>query len=275
MGMISRSQPLLGTFVEISVRDCHDEFMAHEAIDRAFESVSKVHRLMSFHESSSDLSHLNRDAFTQSISVDEWTYQVLAVAKDLFLTTKGAFDCSIGNQLQGYGLLPGNTGVDHDGTLSDLILEPDHRVRYKKKLCLDLGGIAKGFAVDRAIESLSNSGIRRAVVNAGGDIRVLGQLSEPIYVRHPLDCRSMLYAGDLSNGAIATSAIYFSRFMRDNKQGSALINPLSSQAIVDNQSYSVIAPTCVVADGLTKALAVHRDIRAPYLKELNAMGLIL
>ena len=273
--MYRRNQPWLGTYVEISIRDEIDANSAHAAIDAAFAAIAQVHRLMSFHELASDLSRINAMAFEEDIRVHPWTYQVLIAAKDLFVCTDGIFDCTIAPYLQRHGLLPGTSQVDLSATMNDVCLNPPNSVRYKKRLCLDLGGIAKGFAVDCAIDVLRQLGVISAVVNAGGDMRVLGELPEQIYIRDPHAPNRMMHAGELSNGAIATSGIYFSKNLSVNPNQSALVDPLQCKSVLASNSFSVLAPTCMLADGLTKALAINRHPGATYLKKYAAQAVIV
>src|SRR6266436_2823256 len=103
---IRRARPLLGTFVEIAVAG--QTFDAAEAaVEAAFSAVATVHRLMSFHETDSDVSRLNRGAASGAVRVHDWTYQVLEAACDLHCRSGGIFDISVAPALQKLGLLPG------------------------------------------------------------------------------------------------------------------------------------------------------------------------
>ena len=174
-------------------------------------------------------------------------------------------------------MLPKHVSLDDHsfGDIEDLRFIKPNLVQSKLPLCLDLGGIAKGFAVDCAINRLSQAGIQSAVVNAGGDMRVLGEYPEAIWVRNPRNQQSLIYLGSLSNGAIATSSIYYSKRINPRTKTGALINPMKGCAIDDEDSYSVIASSCVIADALTKALAIDKNTTASYLSSHKAIGIIL
>ncbi len=275
-----RCRPLLGTYVEISIAANPDCQAGHLAIHQAFEAMALVGRLMSFHDRASELSAINRHAYRQPVAVHPWTYAVLVSAKALYMATHGAFDCSIAPVLQKWGLLP--THADQyrlasraPGRLDDLDLTPPGTVRFKRPLRLDLGGIAKGYAVDRAVEALLQSGVRQASVNAGGDLRVLGPEAIAIHVRDPADPIRLKLLGHLSDGAIATSGPYFSQHDSDDGMRAALVHPKTGTSITAQKSYSVIAPSCVVADGLTKALAVDVDPTAHYFKKYQSRAILL
>ena len=274
---MKRCQALLGTYVEIMIPEKYSTQQLNHAFRQAFQEIQLVEQLMSFHRPSSDLNQMNQYAFQMDVAVHPYTYVVLSMAKQLFNDTQGAFDCSMAPELQSWGLLPSIFEIDMRcrGNLDDLNLKSHQMVSFTKPLCLDLGGIAKGYAVDRAIEILKMNGIAEAVVNAGGDMRVLGQYVQEIYIRHPLNPRQLIYIGQLSDGAIATSAIYYSRGRGIYEKQSALVVPQTKTSILKNQSYSVLAQSCMVADGLTKALAIHQDEQAGYLKTYKAAGVIL
>src|SRR5580704_14561335 len=175
---IRRARPLLGTFVEIEVAGAaRSELDA--AIDAAFEAVARVHRLMSFHERDSDVSRLNREASLRPVKVHAWTFQVLEMAVEMHRLTKGIFDITVAPALQAMGLLPGLEGdaaiVTETRFFDAIELLPENTVRFRHPdVRIDLGGIAKGFAVDRALEALRGFDVSSGMVNAGGDLAAFG-----------------------------------------------------------------------------------------------------
>ena len=165
---LRRAQPLLGTYVEIRGR-AQDELCVRRGLQAGFAAIAYVHRLMSFHDASSDVSRLNRDGFHKAVSVDEWTWRVLSHAQKFAESSGGAFDVTIAPLLSKWGYLPRGQPADESASFRDVILESRCRVRFRKPLSLDLGGIAKGFAVDRAVESL-RAGSRKQVELAQQDL---------------------------------------------------------------------------------------------------------
>lgn len=224
----------------------------------------------------SEISRLNRNAHLQPVQVNPLTYAVLKRAQKLFTESEGLFDCTVADTLVSWNMLP-----DHhhhrstSSTQAQVQLLPDFHVYYHDSLLLDLSGIAKGFAVDLAIHILKQHGVQSAIVNAGGDLRVLGQQPEPIFIRNPANLQQLLPMGELSNGAFATSGSYYSEQRFENQTVSALVNPLIRQAITKPFSYSVIAPTAWLADGLTKVLAISSNIEHPCLQRFGATGIII
>jgi thiamine biosynthesis lipoprotein len=244
------------------------------AVDAAFDAVELVQQLISFHDPDSDLSRLNRRAATEPVEIHPWTARVIARAVALFHATGGLFDCAVGAELLRWDLLPdhGLTGVQ-PGQSSAIRFVSRNRIAFQAPIAIDLGGIAKGFAVDRAVAVLRRHGVRSAVVNAGGDLRVLGP-AQPVHIRNPLDPAILRPAGLLSNGAIATSsAAETLRIVRGTKV-SALVCAGTREPLIDHNAYSVVAPTCTVADALTKVLAQARQTDIPCFQRFGATGLI-
>lgn len=272
---MKRCRALLGTYVEITVMSAEgrDDVALGAAIEHAFAAVARVGALMSFHDSDSELSRLNASAPGHVLRVDPWTFEVLQLAQELHGATLGAFDCGVGEWLVRRGLLPAHGGrhVDgaaHGSSIADIALLAAHRVRIERSVCLDLGGIAKGFAVDRAVDALVQGGVLEAVVNAGGDLRVLGATAQPIHLRHPSAPQQLAYLGMLADGAMATSAPYFS-----TARSGALVDPFTRTLLTAPASYTVLAPGCAVADGLTKALAVAGHLSPSCMQRYGAIAL--
>jgi thiamine biosynthesis lipoprotein len=253
-----RCQPLLGTFVEISIADQDTD----QAIQSAFDQIKKVEQLMSFHDAHSELSIINAQVHCKSIRVHPWTARILRIAQDLYTHTGGLFNCGIGHRMIAAGLLPKHIDFASHGIggIEDLYFIDHDRICALRPLCLDLGGIAKGFAVDEAVKTLIKEGVSSGIVNAGGDLRVFGNKPQTIYIRNPQLPRHLIELGALSNGAIATSALYFAK---RNQHYSHIINPLATRDIDIHEqfsgSYSVLAKECVYADALTKVLALSRQ----------------
>ena len=270
--MVTRCKPLLGTFVEITLDENEDP----TAIEYAFSAIHKIQELMGFHRPDSELNRINRDAHTQAIDIHPWTGQVLRIAKQVHRYSKGVFNCGIGHRLVSAGLLPRQIDYsNHDlGGIEDICFLTPELITAAKPICLDLGGIAKGFAVDMAVKILISEGISSGIVNAGGDLRVFGDKRQAIHIRNPKNPAELLELGSLQNAALATSSLYFAH--RD-QQPSHLINPLAKESsnldIESNDSYSVIAKECVYADALTKVLAITKQTSHPCFAKFSAQAI--
>jgi FAD:protein FMN transferase len=266
-------RPLLGTFVEI--RASGEQLRLGKGVAAAFAAIERVQRLMSFHEPQSDVSRINAAQSGSILRVDALTHTVLRAARALSEHSRGLFDATMAEALVRHGFLPRPDADDAQRvTFRDLELLPRSRVRWRRKGWVDLGGIAKGFAVDRAIEALQSHGVASGVVNAGGDLRCFGA-PEPIHVRSPEDPSAFVRLGLLVDGAIATSADYFSQRKSGGRHIGALVDPRGAACVAFGRSVSVVAGTCMMADALTKVVALAPECAPARLEPLDAQALIL
>jgi thiamine biosynthesis lipoprotein len=243
--MLKRCRPLLGTFVEITAG--HEE-----AIDTAFDAIAKVHQLMSAHEPGSDLSQINRFGHRRNIEVHEWTARVLERALYWAKQSGGAFDpIRAGNASGGRGSIPRHPDQPEPEAAHWTWLELQGRsVRLMKPGCIDLGGIAKGFAVDRAIDALRRAGCSNGLVNAGGDLAAFGPDSWPVEIVDPLS-RHPLVEVRVDNAALATSA--------GVRRGGQLSFDHLGGASPRWTSVTVLASNACDADALTKLAWFEAD----------------
>lgn len=209
---LARARPLLGTFVEIVTSGAAPARM-ETAIEAAFDAVARVHRVMSFHDPGSDVSRLNCARPGRAVFVDDWTYRVLECALDLHLRSRGTFNIAVAPMMQALGLLPALAQDGSSPTMpqsgSALELLPGHRVRLREAGRIDLGGIAKGLAVDRAIDVLRKHEIPSGLVNAGGDLAAFGAYDHPVAIRDPRDPMRLMCQVAIRNAAIASSGLLF------------------------------------------------------------------
>ena len=272
---IRRARPLLGTIVDVQC-SASDRNTVTCGIDAAFAAVEKVHQLMSFHHPESDVSRINRDAFRKPVEVHPWTWCVLKCAQQIAYESDGVFDITVAPLLVKWNLLPRNDWqVDPDATWRDIVLEKHCTVRFRRRLIVDLGGIAKGFAVDRAAESLRLAGVSSGIVNAGGDLRVFGSTLRNIHLRKPAEPARAAGIVKLRNRAMATSALYFSRRNWRGVKVSSLLDGRTRRALTDFISVTVAAPECMVADALSKIVFALREKVRPLLIRHRADALLL
>ncbi len=223
--MISRARPLLGTLV------CIRADAAGAVVDDAFAAIARVHALMSVQDEESELARINREAHVKAVRVHPWTFEVLALAQRFARATAGAFDATLGHR---------------GATYRDVLLGPGRRVALRRPARLDLGGIAKGFAVDRAVSVLRRHGATRGCVNAGGDLRLFGNAPQPVEVRLPSAPEQCVRIESTRYGAYATSAGYYQ---------AEVLDPRTQRRLCADSSVTVTAASCAVADALTKAVA--------------------
>jgi thiamine biosynthesis lipoprotein len=196
-----RCRPLLGTFVEIDADRA-------DAIAAGFGAIECVHRLMSAHDPDSDISRINRFAHREPVEVHAWTALVIERALLWSQASCGVFDVvRAGKTALRTGLLPRHADQPLPEASHWTWLELQGRsVRLHRAGCIDLGGIAKGFAVDRAVAAMRCAGASGGLVNAGGDLFGFGREPWAAAVVEPLTRRPAVEL-ELRNEALATSAI--------------------------------------------------------------------
>ena len=261
-------RPAMGTLVHVGASG--PEPILQESIESALAAVAKVDRLMSFHDPESDLSRINREAARAPQSVDPWTWAVLRRALRIAGASDGLFDISIAPLLIREGLLPGVSGESHEfGAWRHIILMPEWRVYLKRPMQLDLGGIAKGFAIDLAIHELRRGGCTDGVVNAGGDLRRFGSMAHPVHLRR---AEGLVTVAELRCGAIATSAPHAAHEGRLAQPLGSIFDPRSQKAWKGSGAVMVAAPSCAIADALTKVAALAGPACTPLLARFGARG---
>jgi FAD:protein FMN transferase len=271
--MMRRAQPWLGTLVEISV----PPGAPPEAVSAAFCAIARVHKLMSFHDRASDVSRFNRAQAGESIDIDPATWAVLQLAEEVGRVSGGHFDIACAPRLVEWQLLPApeaSSPVFHPAS-TVLALEDAGRVRKLAPAWIDLGGIAKGYAVDLAVAALQAAGVDGGCVNAGGDLRVFGPEQWPVTVRAPAAPRRAGTQLLLHEEAMATSGSYFSA--REHQRGlvSALVDARDGTPLTAPRSASVRAPRCVLADALTKVVLASGDPEHAALAAFGASAFII
>jgi thiamine biosynthesis lipoprotein len=270
---LRRAELWLGTLVEIAA-EAPSRDLLNTGIAAAFAAIARVHRALSLHDPQSELSRINRDAprAVQTLSPDLRT--VLSCALKLAARSGGTFDPTVGGQVAALGFLPPQARSERDASWRDVRLT-GRGVRFARPLVLDFGGIAKGYAVDCAIGALRQHGIAAGRVNAGGDLRVFGRRSEPIHVRTGGPQGIVLPLVAIANGAVATSAYGGQRRRICGRWATPLIEPRSRLPMMSTRTVSVVASTCMVADALTKVVALRGDTAARVLTAYGASATLL
>lgn len=268
-----RAELWLGTLVEIAA-EAPMGVLLESGIAGAFAAIARVHRGLSLHDPESELSRLNRNAPMAVQAVSEDIRSVLSCALELAARTGGAFDPTVGGRVAALGFLPPQANCERDANWRDVQLT-SRGVRFARPLVLDFGGIAKGYAVDCAINVLRQHGMTRGRVNAGGDLRVFGNRLEPVHVRTggPQGIVAPLVA--IADGAVATSAYGGQRRRMGGRWVVPLIDPRGQMPIMSTRTVSVVAPSCMVADALTKVVALRGIAASAVLAAYGASATVL
>lgn len=271
--VVRRRIPVMGTLAEVAVvaRGPGDEARAHAAIDAAFDVLRRVDASMSAHSDTSDVGRLNRAAGSEAVAVGAATAHVVAEALRWASATDGAFDPCLGAASRVWDVVrrrapPPDAAFRRyagrsfwrttdvgswRGAPAVRLADPD--------AALDLGGIAKGYAVDRAADALRAREFTDALVNVGGDLVALGRSpsGEPwrVGVQSPDDPDGVIATIDASDIAIATSGDYVRCFRWRGRRYHHLLDSATAEPRATSvRSLTVEAPTCLDADAAATAL---------------------
>jgi thiamine biosynthesis lipoprotein len=226
---------------------------------------------MSFHEPTSDVSRLNRAAVRQAVTVDPATFAVLETAQALAEESDGVFDITVATDLVAWGFLPRPKDAPEthpEASWRDVELG-DKTVRFRRPLWIDLGGIAKGYAVDCALAAMALPAHAQVSVNAGGDLRIAGPNPERVQLRASSDGRHvpMLQIG---NASLASSSGRDDLRLADGETVGPHVNGTTHRSVGTHSFVSVVAEECVIADALTKVVLTRGADAAGLLARHNA-----
>lgn len=252
-----RMRPQMGTYVEIGTLTSSSDVDLAFIFDQAFGAIENIQNLLSFHDPKSDLSRLNY-SFGEFVTLSRPSLQVLRLAKVVSAVSRGLFNPTMGVYLQSLGVLPEHS--DHyqtacpsvmAGTCDDIEIQGP-KVRLRRPLCVVLDGIAKGYAVDCAIKTLRAQGLSNGWVNAGGDLRVFGDIVLPLQIRTEFGLSESL--GGIRNCAVATSVVT----KKPSKDFPGRIVSAVGRA-PQVGTWTVMASSAWRADALTKVASLCTD----------------
>ena len=270
---VRRAQPWLGTRVEI-VASGGPTVAVEAAIEAAFAAIAGVHRALSAQDADSELTRVNRAALGAPQAVSQAFREVLACALDVARESGGAFDPALGALPAAARAVAARSPAAPRATWRDVRLH-DGEVGFARPLALDFDGIAKGYAVDRAIAALVAGRVNAACVNAGGDLRVIGPRDETVHVRTGGAQSVLLPVATIGDAALATSAYGGARRSSGGRFRTPLIEPRNRLPVMSTRTVSIVAPTCMLADALTKVVALRGRRAAATLARFGACATIL
>ncbi len=268
-GRFAKRFETMGTDAAIVVY-ASDAAEAARFVGPAVSAIESVNALMSFYRRGSDVSALNDSEDGDIVKVSDMTYRVLESPRHFSRITDGAFDHTykpLGNLwrlAQQKNTLPSEEELrDALGKVGagGLELLDDNRVRVRRGGgIVDLGGIAKGFAVDAAADALKTAGCRSALVDIGGDMALLGRRVDGgkwrVQVRDPRPGPDNSIMLELADAAVATSGDYARYFTVEGNRYSHIIDPRTGWPVQNVPSVTVVAPDAMTADALATALSV-------------------
>jgi len=280
------SRELMGTKVTITVYN-DDKDKAKEVIELAFNEIKRIDSLLSNYKNDSEVSLLNRNGFIEEPSND----MLYNVKKSLRYSelSEGAFDITVQPLLDLYKdsfenkkRAPTDNEIKETLELvnfENIVIE-FKKIRFEKKgIKITLGGIAKGYAVDKAIDVLKKNDIKHALVNAGGDLRAIGNKGKKnwsIALANPRNKREYVALIELNNKSVATSGDY-ERYFDEDKKFHHIVNPKTGYSADELISVTIITDKAVDADALaTSVLVLSKEKGLELIEKLeNVEGLII
>jgi thiamine biosynthesis lipoprotein len=242
-------------------------------VETAFDEVDRIDRLMSHYKPDSPLSRLNREAASHAVTVDPELFDFIGEALRYSRDSGGAFDITVGPLMKAWGFFQGEGRVPADGELADLrrrvgfqhvVLNGDDRtIAFDRPgIELDLGGIAKGYAVDRAVDVLRRQGITNALVNAGGST-IFGAGAPPgragwdVVIQDPIDARRTALTVRLRDRALSVSGSSEKSFEAGGVRYSHIMDPRTGRPVQGLLSVAVLADTGTAGDALDNVFFVQ------------------
>lgn len=284
-GPLVRTRLLMGTVTEIRILD-PDAEQFDAAVTAAFAEMERIEALMSPHRPDSEVSLLSLAKKQRTVSAD--LRRVLQTSINVASASAGAFDAGLGRLVRLWGFAEGNpqvpTKAEIDRALvgtgpGALTIVDDTLVKRQAQLAIDLGGVAKGYAIDRAIQILAAAGVRHASVNAGGDLQLLGDRAGTgwrIGIQHPRRKDGILARLELADTAVVTSGDYERYFEQDGVRYHHILDPRSGYPATSCQAVTVIAGEAMLADALATAVFVLGPEQGlPLLARFSADGIIV
>lgn len=231
------------------------------------EEMDRLNRLLSPWVDDSELAQLNRQGSESPQAVSAEFYQLLERSLHYYRLTDGAFDITFASAGHLYDYREGKAPSDAD--LADatrfigahrIALLPDNRVQFRSPgTRIDLGGIAKGYAIDRGIALLRQAGIEHAWLSLGGDSYVLGDhRGRPweVGIQHPRDRKKVAMRLPIADLAMSTSGDYQRFFIQEGRRIHHILSPQTGKSINGLASVTVLADNSVDADALSTSVFV-------------------
>lgn len=264
-GRFEDTREKMGTFVNIIIYSNEEDYA--EILESSFQKIDELNGIASNYDSESAVSVLNRDGIIRN-APDE-LIDIIDISKEYNVKTEGAFDITVNPVLELWseGLWQESEEIQKQKINEALKLLGSAQISIegrtitlgKEGMSLTLGGVAKGYIVDEVIELIKSKGIKSALVNAGGDIRILGSKPDGsswyISLENPDNTSEQIIGFSLSDKSIATSGNYY-RYFDPEKEVHHIIDPRTGFSSNKCISVTIIAENATIADILATAVFV-------------------
>ena len=258
---------IMGTRIVVELW-AEDAVSATKAIDAVIDEMERIDREMSTYKTTSEISRVNADAGKKPMRISAELFGLLKTSLEYSVLTDGAFDITYASVGFMYDFRARKKPSEQDIALAlpavnykhVVLNEKDRTVFFSKPgVRIDLGGIGKGYAVDRGIEVLQLYGVKQALVTAGGDSRIIGdRFGKPwvVGIRHPDDKNKVIAKIPLTDTAMSTSGDYERYFDDNGVRYHHILDPRTGRSASLVRSATILAPTATRSDGLSKVAFV-------------------
>lgn len=290
---IEKSHLLMGTVVQIKAAVCKgdDEAKTRAAINKAFDEMRRIEGVFSVYKKDSEVSKINRLRRNERLLISREVMDLIEMAVEFSEKTEGVFDITVKplvdlwNKAKISKKLPSDGEVKHALERTGYKFISLDRTRYtisfkKDGMGLDFGGMAKGYATDRAIRILKENGVKDALVNSGGDMYCLGRKTSKdlwnVGIRHPRDKDKVFLEIGLEDRAVDTSGDYEKFFTRGGRRYSHIIDMRTGYPVVnDVVSATIIAPYCTIADMLATTSLILGEDSFEMIKDIDGVDAVI
>lgn len=264
-----RAQMHMGTLATLTVV-ASNSYVRDRALRAGFDEIKRLEQLLSTWRSDSELSRVNAEAGRRPIQVSQETLDLVVRSLEMAQLTHGGFNIALGPAIEAWSVterqhIPSDTELQRLRSLVDwtsIQLDREARTIFlpREGMRIDVGGIGKGYAADRALEEMRRAGATAGVVALSGDIKTFGALPErkgfPVGIRHPRQEGALVTIIELQDEAISTAGDYERFFERDGIRYHHILDPQTLQPARTCQSVTIVAKEGTVADGLDTGIFV-------------------
>ncbi|HSW61815.1 MAG TPA: FAD:protein FMN transferase [Dissulfurispiraceae bacterium] len=266
-GMVKVTRSSLYTLVSMTVVT-NDEAKAQQAIENAYKELDRLERLLNFYADDSELSEINRNAGVKPVKVSPEAFEVIEKAVFTSEMTEGAFDVTVGPLVNLWdfkkGVIPEKDAIAESLKrvgYRNIVLDKSAVTVYLKKsgAQMDLGGILKGYAADKATHILQKHGFLSGIVSVGGEVRAFGKKPDAtpwiVGIQNPRQkgqSDEVIATIAVSDKALSTSGDYIRFFEKDGSRYHHLLNSRTGYPAEQCGSVTIVADDGVTADGFAK-----------------------
>jgi len=267
--LFEKKQIVMDTLVSITIYAKQEPENWQQHVEQAFEKMRQIEDLATSFNDSSDVGQINLNAGQKGISVHKYVLELLKQARQVAETSEGAFDVSILPLLDLWNFKSSNPRVPTEAEVLEkrklvdfrkIVIKDDKVFLPEANMGIDLGAIAKGYAVDRAVEVFEEYDYKDFMVEAGGDLRaVAGELTQgqrTIWVRHPRKIAGFFAKIKMDEAAVASSGDYERYFEVNGKRFHHILNPETGYPASPVVSVTIFSETTALADAYATAVFV-------------------